>query len=224
VTLYALFPIILRASNRFGAMHMLVAVGLASFVYRCGVALFVDPYDATGVYLLDLLPARWFEWCLGAALALNEGRALPRLLNAVSRARNVPLWLAAGMMLEWSRLGIVCADLAFGMGYLGMLRWATAPVVDPPAAPSSVQGALAAVGVISYSLYLAHTPIANLVFSWVPTLRLQHGGTAAAVVLAVTGSLLGAQVLYRFVEARFLGLTVATGDQLLERQSNSVRS
>lgn len=112
-----------------------------------------------GVAWLTLGPARWFEWVLGAALAESYFRGrlrFTRLTGLLSL-----LALAAALAGQWSRPGWVLTDPCWGLFYLGLCAWTLTRKPEQLSAHPFWRAA-ARVGLYSYSLYLVHVPVLDL--------------------------------------------------------------
>ncbi|MCE7872634.1 acyltransferase, partial [bacterium CPR1] len=112
-----------------------------------------------GAAWLTLGPARWFEWVLGAALAERYFQGRLRFSRWVGLASLVAL--AAALAGQWSRPGWVLTDPCWGVFYLGVCAWT---LTREPERLSSLLfwRAASQVGLYSYSLYLVHVPVLDL--------------------------------------------------------------
>lgn len=118
----------------------------------------LPPLGPTGsVAWMNLGPARWFEWVLGAvAVEVAYGR-IPR--RRAYSSTLLALGAAAGAMAcQWARAGWVFTDALWGIAcFVVVNRVVDAERSGRLEARMWVRP-LAAVGIFSYSLYLVHGP------------------------------------------------------------------
>lgn len=209
--LYLGLPLLVIAIRRFGLARTVGAVIAINVVYRLALQAVIGAHVlsagsslATDV-LPNLLPGRWAEFALGmlAADMYATGRLTGRWSLAGWAA--IPLavlaLLAVGNPLSHLIFGavffaVLCAAVTRG-GLLGrVLAWRP----------------LAAVGVMSYSLYLIHQPIVGALTTVFRQLGLSPRAVFA-VVLALVPAILGvAWVLFVTVERRTLRTSGAIED------------
>jgi peptidoglycan/LPS O-acetylase OafA/YrhL len=203
--LYLGLPLLVIGVRRFGLARTVAAVVAVNMAYRVGLQVAIDLHGiaagsvlATDV-LPNLLPGRWAEFGFGMVAASlyatgRTGRWAPRAGWAILGL--VPLTTVAVLSV-----GSSLEHLLFGAVFFLLLcvvvageNWLSRLVSWRP---------LAAVGVMSYSLYLVHQPIvASLSF------LLRHTGSPLPVFLEVLlcmpGILAVAWLLFITVERRTL--------------------
>lgn len=181
--LYLTLPLVVIAARRFGLAKTVAAVIAINIVYRLVLQLAIAGQHGASTSLLttavlpNLLPGRWAEFAFGmvAAQLYADGR-LTRLwarLGLIAIPLALLSLLAVGSPLEHVLFGsvffvLLCAVLAHGSVISRVFAWRP----------------LAAIGVMSYSLYLVHQPIVQLL----DALFRQHGvrpSTTFIVVLAL---------------------------------------
>jgi peptidoglycan/LPS O-acetylase OafA/YrhL len=203
--LYLGLPLLVIGVRRFGLARTVAAVVVVNIAYRLGLQVAIDAHAiaagsglATDV-LPNLLPGRWAEFGFGMVAASlyatgRIGRWAPRAGWAILGL--VPLTtvavLSVGSPLEHLLFGAVfflllCVVAAGGNWLSRLVSWRP----------------LAAVGVMSYSLYLVHQPIVRTL-----SFLLQHTGSPQLVflevLLCVPGILVIAWLLFVAVERRTL--------------------
>jgi peptidoglycan/LPS O-acetylase OafA/YrhL len=206
--LYLGLPLLVIGVRRFGLTRTVAAVIAVNIVYRLGLQLAIGLHGVTAGsplatdVLPNLLPGRWAEFGFGMVAA--QLHSTGRIAAWAGQVRwailgLVPLAAAAvlsvGSPLEHLLFGAVfflllCTVLAGGNWLSRLLSWRP----------------LAAVGVMSYSLYLVHQPIVqSLCF------LLRHTGSPlqvfAEVLLLVPAILAVAWLLFVSVERRTLRST-----------------
>lgn len=139
---------------------------------------------------LTQMPARWFEWMLGALAAeVAFGTARSR-----SFYRSIPLAVlayAAALGCQWFRLGNVFSDLCWGIASFVLLNCMIEAERTSRIADSTPGRVLAWIGSWSYSLYLVHVPLLTLIHF----LLLPHVGGVAGLTLSL---ILGFVACYPF--------------------------
>ena len=185
---YLVWPLVLAAAMRFRRrLALLAAVGLASLVLA---EIQVRHWPDAAFYLL---PARIFEFVLGALVALRP--AVPIGRTAVPLA-----WL--GLALILLPIGLYSRETPFpGLAALvPCLGAALVILAGPGGAVARLLGRapLVAIGLLSYSLYLWHWPVLIFGEIW---LGRPLGGAETGLALALV---LGLSALtWRFVERPF---------------------
>ena len=224
VQLYALYPLLLWVVSRLGWRGALLLTGIVEGVMRgmMGTTMaFLPSFDIPGWFALSPL-IFWFSWAIGAALAdaYLKGERLP--------FRTFPLWL-------WPMLTLGCYCVlplyafCFMLAALSSATFIAYLLAKPaPALPSL--GAfgwlfkhLSWAGTVSYSAYLIHQPLVDLV----PQLagRFFPGVTLPALVLYGLCLLswfpiLGlSYLLYRWVELP----SIAWGKGVIARRELSIK-
>jgi peptidoglycan/LPS O-acetylase OafA/YrhL len=184
---YALYPVLLGLTVRFGPLRALVAVAAVSAI-------------SVGVLLLDGLEgwawvprvlAFWVVWAAGAFIAdAYVGNARPRGLGPASVGAALILAL---LFINSLRPLVPIDDLVEGMltavALAVILAWA---MLDCPRRASSavarVTDSLAPLGRMSFSVYLVHGPILFLLAAWWLT---DHATLPTGPELAAFGVALG---------------------------------
>lgn len=183
---YLVFPLLLIACRRWRPQAMLpivAALGLVSF----GLALWLSTHWPLGAFYL--LPARLWEFALGAGCAL---------LPAQPRARALPALAGVALILAGY---LIIAPGTPAPGAMFLLPTLGTALVLLFASPANAAGRLLAwrplvwLGLVSFGTYLWHQPILSLArYVWFGELPL--GLTLAAVAASVG---MGA-VSYRWLE------------------------
>ena len=201
--LYLGLPLLVIGVRRLGLGRVVIAVVAVNVVYRLGLQIAIDDRAvapnslmATAV-LPNLLPGRWAEFVFGMVAAHLYARG--RVAHIVSRfAWGLLLLVPAAVLtvgspLEHILLGgvfflLLCVVLAGGNMISRLFSWRP----------------LAALGVMSYSIYLVHQPIIVVLAS---VLR-RSGGSPRLVfveiVILIPGILGVAWLLFITVERRTL--------------------
>jgi len=194
--LYLLYPLILIASLRIRRVWIAVAmVALTAILNNTAVPYVLNERSA---------PALWIQWYLGAVAAdAYCGRV--RLPAALRTLWLVPIWMLAASY-TYSRNLHTWSTLGWGMAYFTLVN-ACVQIEQQGRWPAGgVLGALSAIGVFSYSLYLLHYPSETALLSL--SLRLGTPVTPMMFVLRsvalTTGACAAGFVLFRLVERRFV--------------------
>lgn len=192
VQFYALYPALLWAVRRAG----LAPVGAALLTAEAYLAFHPPAVQC-------LFAARYFEWFLGVAAAEAVVRQPPRVPPAAA-ALLAAAGAAAGVGAVFLPAVFPLRDLLLAAAAAGLVLLVARG--GPPA--SRVWRGLAAVGVYSYSLYLIHIPVIDLVWVGIDRLlvpRVSHPPAARwAALAAVPASLAAGYVLYRCFERPFI--------------------
>ncbi len=166
---YLLYPLLLFTIRRFGIEKMIAATLILSLVWRATLLLLIPPdVDHFMVYRVWLhawcLP-RLFEWLLGAWAAERVVEEKPRRKAAAHWGLIVLLLTAAALCRTQMVIDKLFFDALVGVAFALVLRLFIANQ------DNFFARVLAPVGTISYSLYLVHVPIVDLL--WLPlSLRL----------------------------------------------------
>lgn len=178
--LYITLPLLVIGARRFGLGRTVAAVIAINVAYRLALQFAITGQHGASTSLLatavlpNLLPGRWAEFAFGmvAAQLYADGR-LTRVWTRLGLIA-IPLallsLLAVGSALEHVLFGsvffvLLCAVLAHGSVISRVFAWRP----------------LAAIGVMSYSVYLVHQPIVQLLDS----LFRQHGVSPTATFITV---------------------------------------
>jgi peptidoglycan/LPS O-acetylase OafA/YrhL len=225
--LYALYSPVLWLRNRLGVTGMLGSALVVCLAWRIVGTAGWDAYPMNlpgrdlgftgGSLWFAQAPARWFEWCLGAAAAeAYAGRVtLPRWCShpgAAAATLATALWAASDPR------GWVVSDTLMGVGFLFLLQWTIGRECHPSPRialadhrpgvprPSAATAVLAGVGVFSYSLYLTHVPILDgaRLLGYNLGFAPQSVGTLAVMSAAAVGSIGFAYLFYLVFERPFL--------------------
>jgi peptidoglycan/LPS O-acetylase OafA/YrhL len=190
--LYFVFPLLLALGARFGMRKMVVGAAVVGvtlhYVLRPTAAIGTAPHFlamfAAGIAAAYLVRERPLRRVTGPAAA-RLGWAFIALA-----------WLTFGALAHWE----MGADLLVGL-LVATALWILAS--QPPPVPTGRLGrSLVAVGLVSYSLYLVHSPIEKVLWTLVVS-KLGLGQVASLVVLSLSGisvALLAAWVMFRLVE------------------------
>jgi peptidoglycan/LPS O-acetylase OafA/YrhL len=116
----------------------------------------------SAIAFLNMAPSRWFEWTLGALAVELAFRRTPR------RAwyESVPLAAAAAIAAlgcQWSHLGWVFTDALWGIACFIVVNRVVRADQEGTLHRLRGIGALAGVGLFSYSLYLIHEPLLHMI-------------------------------------------------------------
>jgi peptidoglycan/LPS O-acetylase OafA/YrhL len=193
---YLVFPLMLFAIRKWAVRGRLAALALMA-VASFGASVWA--VHATPTAAFYLAPYRFWEFVIGAMLAVAAWRAPPRLASVTSLA-GLALILAAGTLLPKGG--------AFP-GWAALLPCVGAALVIAAGPDNVVSRALAwrpvvFVGLISYSLYLWHWPVIVLARQWLGVLKPWQVAVCAAVTFA-------ASVLsWRFIEQPFRNRAAVT--------------
>jgi len=188
---YALYPLVLVLSTRFGPRAMLAVTGVVSAVGLAAVL-----RDGTwnggcvGVCTWAWIPAvltYWAVWAGGAFIAeAYVGRIRLARLSSLAAVAVVLVGLnSANYLHPIIRVDELVTDLAWGVGFAVLLAWA---MLDCPPALARLIGQLARwltpLGNMSYSLYLVHMPVLFLLSAWWLS---SHHALPAGLELAAVG-------------------------------------
>jgi peptidoglycan/LPS O-acetylase OafA/YrhL len=209
VWFYALYPIVLLASARFGIRGILAIAGVSAVAIADSVRVAATgpacPFGCAEVWIPSLL-AYWIVWTAGAVIAeAYAGRIQIRGLRvAVIPALVVLGGLMANAIRPVVHLDFTVSDMLFSATLAVLLAWlllrcpgALAPWVERGAAR------LSPLGNMSYSLYLVHMPwLFFLAASWI-TLKGSLPGGVELFCLGVLGALVIAGACWFLVERHF---------------------
>lgn len=155
------------------------------------------PSGVDSLVWLRQAPARWFEWCLGAAAAeaYCERATLPRFCYWG--------WLGVLLLVIATRCGPGYENLVFGLGYFLLLNWAVQreQVAGFPA--KGLLAGLAAVGTVSYSLYLSHRPSMQLGYGLLAAFHLADYWICQLLFIPIV-ICAGTWIFFHLIEKRFL--------------------
>lgn len=198
VHFYLLYPLVLKAFSRWGALHTLAGSVIVSALlllgaYATGDLEVIRPVEESAL-------VRWPEWIVGCVIAEAWHR---RDQTVVWPARRAALAAAVcfslGLYLLLVHRFVLNAAWTFGIAAL------VVPYLLRPASHATrVEHGLAAVGLISYSLYLLHWPVLRVVALLLPAepdkLGL-HLAVYAVLALLILGA---ARVFFLAFERPFL--------------------
>jgi peptidoglycan/LPS O-acetylase OafA/YrhL len=193
VQFYAAYPLLLWCLRRRGLIPV-GAVLLAAEVYFA----YVPPP------IVCFLPAKYFEWYLGVVAAELVARSSNRAPAAAGLC--AVAGLGCGVYSTFDPTLYPLRDLLLALGYFGLIL----RVASGRGVLASLGGwrALGVVGVFSYSLYLIHVPVIDLVWVGLDRLVAQRTPNPAVVMwaslLAVPISLAVAYGFFRAFERPFL--------------------
>jgi peptidoglycan/LPS O-acetylase OafA/YrhL len=159
--LYLAYPVMLALFVRCGPWRGLGAVLAITMLYRTSLTCGLVPDPFAGV-AWEFFLARWWEWALGAFLAVwaVDAIVLPRLVRSPWLA-GIVVALAVRMEWEMWRTGFYTIKeplygLAFALVVVASLDHERR---TRAVGPTRIGAYLADVGAFSYSLYLIHRPI-----------------------------------------------------------------
>jgi peptidoglycan/LPS O-acetylase OafA/YrhL len=207
--LYVAMPLLIWITSRFGLSRALALAVACNVVYRLGLGLAVNTgqLDSGGLLAMSVLPnqlpGRWAEFAFGmlAADLYASGRLerwarfVPAML--VAMVALVPISLLA-VRLELSHIvygalffTLLCVVVTSNNRVARMLAWRP----------------LVALGTMSYSLYLVHQPVIQLLAVWLRLYRPDLSATMVflALLLSLPIVVLLAWSLFLTVERRTLG-------------------
>jgi peptidoglycan/LPS O-acetylase OafA/YrhL len=204
--LYLALPLLIAGVRRIGVSRTILAAVSVNVVYRLILAFgvdhrMVDPHGSLATAVLpNLMPGRWAEFALGMLAA--ELYVTRRVRTWARRLRCAPVILIPVSIVATAT---ALDHIVFGCVFFIVLSLVLAD--GNPVARAFSWRPLAAVGTMSYSLYLVHQPMVQAlahVFA-------DHGASPSRVfvglVLSLPAVLLVAWVLFIAVERR--SLTVA---------------
>lgn len=194
IQFYLAYPALLWLVRRTG----LLAVGAALLAAEVHFAFNPPPVPC-------FFPARYFEWYLGVlaaeVIARHPSRTPPVLAGLCAA-----VGLGGGVYSAFQPPLFPLRDLTLAVGYFGAILLVAGGT--GPLAAACRWRLLGAVGVVSYSLYLIHVPVIDLVWVGLDRLAARCAGDPSAVrlasLLAVPLSLAGAVLFYRLFERPFL--------------------
>ena len=208
--LYLAYPLVWALFARLGGWCGLGVVMMVTLLFRLSLNFGWVPAQFGGVEW-EVFLARWFEWALGALVALWAVGivTMPRLARAPGIAMLV---LALAVRAEWEmwRPGwYTFKEPLYGVAFaLVVLATLDRERAGKPTAGTAIGRHLADVGVYSYSLYLLHRPI-QIAFE--PLVgRLAAAGflglqplTASLLLMTATTPLvlMAARIFHRYCEA-----------------------
>lgn len=163
--LYLLYPLLLVMRNRMSLLRVLGYVLAITMAWRAfGVWVWgaMDwgnvPDKSVEMFVILHAPARWFEWALGFAAA--EVYARGTKLPAWCRSWRLAVALFAGAaVVRQHDVGRWLVDPVWGISFFMVTNAMIARERRADLKLPGVWKPIAAVGVISYSLYLIHCPI-----------------------------------------------------------------
>jgi peptidoglycan/LPS O-acetylase OafA/YrhL len=187
VQFYAFYPVLLWSARRFGFGAVAVAL------LGCELAFIFHPLPIRNVFL-----DRYFEWYLGMLIAERTA----------SGRQTTSGWIAvagflSGVAVTFSVAAWPYRDLLFSIGCAGLM-----PSVLAGRTRLFASAPLVWLGMISYSLYLVHVPIIDVVWNTgslaVTFVNLNENVARSLSLIAVPLALIVAAVSYRWFEKPFL--------------------
>jgi peptidoglycan/LPS O-acetylase OafA/YrhL len=230
---YALYPVALVASARWGARGLLALVGTTSVLSLVAIAqdgTWTGACQATCSFMwIPGVLAYWIVWTIGALLAeAYVGRIqLPHIRLAAVVAPLELAVLAADNIHPFLPIHTIGKDLLWSAAFASIL--AVILLACPPVVSNMLQSASARVaplGKVSYSLYLLHMPWLFLLSAWWLT---GHRDLYSGPQLALVGivSALGlSYVSWLLVERHFVSRkseSSATSSQAAPDQPTAVQ-
>jgi peptidoglycan/LPS O-acetylase OafA/YrhL len=200
---YALYPVLLIASTRFGVRGMLVLAGSASAL---GLATVFGQSMFEGAWVARMA-TYWIVWTAGAVLAeADVGRLrLPRLAFisrlAVPAAVVVVGLLIANTVRPRLQIEFHVEDMVWSVAFVVLLAWG---MLDCPVALAAgvqrIARWLCPLGKMSYSLYVVHMPWLALLSAWWLSQNADLPSSALLAAVGVGGALGLASVSWYLVE------------------------
>lgn len=202
VQFYAFYPLLLIASRRLSLTALLLGLLVAEIF--CAY----HPFAVPNVFIY-----RYYEWCLGMlaaeiAVRTQAMRVGTPLIVATSLA------LAMGFLSVFQPLLYPLRDTLLSTGFFGLILVAVRAAAGGggPIANGLLRMLearwLVGVGLFSYSLYLIHVPVIDVIWKFYQVAVKLHPGLAPAIcllpVLCIVCSLALARFLYRVVEKPFM--------------------
>jgi peptidoglycan/LPS O-acetylase OafA/YrhL len=208
--LYLAYPVVWLLFARLGGWRGLGVVMAVTMLFRASLNFDWTP-TALGGVPWEIFLARWFEWALGALIALwaVDLVTVPRWTRAPWVAAAV---LALAVLAEWQmwRPGAYTfKEPLYGVAFaLVVLVTLDRERAGKPTAVTPIGRYLADVGAYSYSLYLVHRPIQMFFEPFVQrvaTARLLGLEPLTLSLILMTATtplvLIAARLLYRYCEA-----------------------
>jgi peptidoglycan/LPS O-acetylase OafA/YrhL len=230
--IYFVYALLLRFVRRLRPLRLLAAAFALSVAWGVGVQALttsVPPFQClnqTEVTLVSRvffqqLPARAFEWVLGlvAAEVFVGAIRLPRLLRRLEVG--LGLMVVAAVLFRWPVLGLslnghaflasdVVLNQLFGVGFFVILNAAVHWERTRDVGCLAPLRLLAGIGLASYSLYLLHPALLELLTPHLPP----HGVSRAAAMLAMWLLIIGAAYsFYLAVERPFVARSRQAGQR-----------
>lgn len=198
---YLFFPAIFWIFSRIKPINFIVSICIASLIYRCMCAyvFFGDEVVGginTGTFYMNMLPGRVFEFAIGIFLAeqwVNKGKVISRinyyyvvslLFFGIYARMKLPTWVA---------------DPALG------LMWGGVVAVVIKNTWLSTNDIFAKFGQMSYSFFLIHVPIINILVNS-NVLPKDYSLWGKFFIIAISSflmTLILSRLLYKYVEIRF---------------------
>jgi peptidoglycan/LPS O-acetylase OafA/YrhL/GT2 family glycosyltransferase len=204
--LYLALPLLIVGVRRFGVARTVTAAIAVNVVYRLALGVAVDHRlvepagSLASAVLPNLLPGRWAEFALGMVAA--ELYATHRLDGVAHR---LPYALPVLIPVGFLATGAPLDHVIFGGVFFTLLSVVLAG--GNPVARAFSWSPLATLGTMSYSLYLVHQPMVQVLAN---VLGAGHGASSGRVflelVLCLPLSLLAAWVLFVTVERHSLSV------------------
>lgn len=206
--LYLMYPLLLLLRARLSWYAVATLLAALSIVMQYGLTQLVSTSDANWLLVFSA-PALWIQWQVGV-VAADAYRGQIRLPAFWSQARWIPVWMFLGYLFK---PGTIFLALAFFTAVNACARlelqgrW--------PA--TGIAGAIARVGLWSYSLYLVHFPVQTVALAIsrrvIPEVGVA-GFLTRAVLLTIVSCIAG-RVLFSIVERHFVTLPRRTDNQPL---------
>lgn len=211
--LYLALPLLVWGVRRFGLAKTVAAAALCNVIYRVALAVFIgggavapDSLLASAV-LPNLLPGRWAEFVFGMVAA--ELYVTGRLGRYVSHAPYVSMFA----IIPLGALGLLASARDWPVSHIifGAVFFV---LVSAVLAESDIitrifsWRPLVAIGIMSYSLYLVHQPLVQvLAFLLRTRMHTSPDATFFALVLLLPFILFVARMLFVTVERRTISST-----------------
>jgi peptidoglycan/LPS O-acetylase OafA/YrhL len=198
VHLYLVYPLLFLICRRYGAGRTVLftlAVGLAYLALNALLGL--DQHLPYRFQRGPVFLPYWFTWAMGLYLAEAEvGRAAN--LGHLRWALLMGAGALAGITLDGLKIDVF-ADMFWGLFFAGLLRWSLLPS-GRRFWSGWAGGALAFVGVFSYSLYAVHGPILHAVYCWMSPDHTAKFVTLWPALGAIVVALVAAWLFFQLIE------------------------
>lgn len=196
--LYLMYPLLLVMRRRLSVLATIAVVIVLGSTTQSAVNASGLPLAWASVITGSVLPL-WIQWSLGAAAA----EAYCGIITLPAAFRSI--WAAAAWAVV-AEMYLPLYLIGYGMAFFTLINYCVAREAAGRWSHRGLLGAIAAVGTMSYSLYLVHDPIQTILLS-----LSMHAGTFTTVAtytirvaFLVAGSIAVARLLFVTFESRFL--------------------
>lgn len=219
--LYLLYPLLLLATRRLGWRGVLVITAIIEFGLRLGGDIYQLTTNGPLPALLFNLPFYfWFSWTMGAAIAdaYVKGQPLPFMRSSIWLW--LALFIAADLIKPLHEFSFTFAALVTAIAIARLLSRAQDAEQSRSFLPRRLIDHVRLAGTCSYSIYLIHLPILEVL----PQLARFVAPSAGAYPLLVYVGCLASWaiilplswIMYRYVELP----AIAMGKRIIQTQRN----